>query len=662
MKNSKFGSLFEQLKFKDEKTARLLESMTEENQSTVRKKEPPQSKPVIRQLNSSFTKATSSNIQSSKTNLPGNNPSPDATVSEILQGSKGLLVSDVRKKKDPPTFLAETQLVIQSKPVNISQSQGKLGVDVVESKSHNFLPEQPLDLSQDQVPLGVEEIENKTPFNSDHPGISQVLKPSSPGSSQSSSKTTFPINAIPLIQRPNWYEQGSVTQFSINNLVEERIIIGFDFGTTCCKAVIRTPDRDHSRAIAVQFELSKRAPYFLPTCLWIDKSGKTAISIESPGGICFPDLKITLLDNPRQVPDELQKQGINVRAEVATVCYLALALRIIRQHFLHKYAAVYGKLKLGWELNLGIPAKSYEDSPIQQLFKRIACAAWKLSVMSTPITIHHAESVLAESQLSGFSPGIHPDLINIVPELAGEATGFIKSPLAPKDLYVLVDIGGTTLDVTSFHLYDKNFDQKGALLTAEVDRLGALILHKSRLKLINEKMGTTKYSQKFEDQSPLFCLPEQEDYIVPERLKASLESHDISFQKQCEKTLIRTICALRDKRYATSPAWDRGLPVLLSGGGSFAPFYKKIVQIVEKWASSQFCKKGFRISHLPKPSNLEAINISETNYHRLAVAFGLSIPFDDICHIDPLKKTSDIIRNKEKSINWEKNYIDKDCM
>ncbi|MBX7223611.1 MAG: hypothetical protein K1Y36_27100 [Blastocatellia bacterium] len=666
MKDQKYGSLFEQIKAKDQKTAHALESMSKGKKGTA--KTSPAQIPLVQSDSAKGQQPLNTFTQVPAKPTPRKVHAPKlTTIGELLEKAlftdsnkqqKDLTRADEPKLGSKPPFNPKGETTPAVLPKIDLKPPGNANPSVVKTPqltpkgSIKVVPEatKPSVATKPAIP--------NLPATPTRPALGNPGIPLEKPVSLPKKEASF-SSPPPPIQRINWYETGCQTQFSEKNTSEERFVIGFDFGTTCCKAIIRTPDRDNGRSMAVPFDFLNAAPFYLPTCLWVDHFGQTAIGIENSGGILFPDLKYTLIRNPKAVPEIFSQHGIRVSAEVAATCFLALALRLIRQNFLQTQNSNYGKLRIDWQFNLGIPARTYESSPLQTMFKCISLAAWKMSVSPLPIKTQQAQEFLIWAQSAGFNPGIHPENINVVPELAAEVTGYVKSPFSPSDVHVLVDIGGTTLDVTSFHIHEKQFEKIGALLTAEVEQKGALVLHHKRVSLIKQNLAK-QYTQKFEDLSPLFPLPTLREYQVPEPIRNLLLDFDKRFQQGCEKVLMDTLVTLRDNRYATSPVWNQGLPVIFSGGGSFAPFYKKMVSNVESVARTQFCKKGFRVFPLPKPTNLIAPDLTDEGYQRLVVAFGLSFPVDDICPIEPIKNTPDIPRQKEKTSDWKSRFIGKD--
>ena len=92
----------------------------------------------------------------------------------------------------------------------------------------------------------------------------------------------------------------------------------------------------------------------------------------------------------------------------------------------------------------------------------------------------------------------------------------------------------------------------------------------------------------------------------------------------------QTLVNLKTKRDPRSRRWSGSMPVFVCGGARDMKLYREMCEEVSEGLEAMYkpCV-GLEQLKLPKPTNLEA-NISEDEYHRLAVAWGLSYPETDI--------------------------------
>lgn len=81
------------------------------------------------------------------------------------------------------------------------------------------------------------------------------------------------------------------------------------------------------------------------------------------------------------------------------------------------------------------------------------------------------------------------------------------------------------------------------------------------------------------------------------------------------------------------------MPVFMCGGGSEIALYKRATQKVGQ--DYDFIKQ-LDFLPLPKPEGLNAAFVPEEEYHRIAVAYGLSFDYDDIGRTIPPDEVPDI--------------------
>jgi len=245
----------------------------------------------------------------------------------------------------------------------------------------------------------------------------------------------------------------------------------------------------------------------------------------------------------------------------------------------------------------------------------------------------------------------------VIPEIIAEVAGYARSPLRREGMYLCVDVGASTLDISTFILHQTQGQDAYEILTAEVVELGVLKLHQWRLHEVARlsEEWRRKVSSKGDGVT---SIPKLETYILsPEQLR--LAKVDETFQTDCAVPILRVVHETKHVRNPLAPAWERGLPVFLSGGGGQMPLYREALKSAAKmlmiiWA-------GFQWMELPKPSDLQAPGLDTHHYHRLAVAYGLSFSSLDIGRITPPGKIPNIAANLGV-LNVPSRYVSKDMV
>jgi hypothetical protein len=84
----------------------------------------------------------------------------------------------------------------------------------------------------------------------------------------------------------------------------------------------------------------------------------------------------------------------------------------------------------------------------------------------------------------------------------------------------------------------------------------------------------------------------------------------------------------KKERYPTSDRWRTGLPIFLVGGGAASAVHRQETRAIGPWLRRHHCG-GAVLKDLPIPQELDRA-CAPDGVHRLAVAFGLSRPENEI--------------------------------
>jgi len=445
---------------------------------------------------------------------------------------------------------------------------------------------------------------------------------------------------------------------------ERDIVIGFDLGTACSKVTLQ--DKQLKRAFAVPFDgISYKANrYLLPTKLFVDPQGELSFL---PVGTEVNDLKVRFVEDPEQVAFQEKNRGGIATAFDFLAAYIGLTLREVRKWFIEQKGLDYARSLISWELNLGIPSRDYEDDRLVKAMKTVALTGWNLTL--APFEEINLGSVkkarkIAEEQIDTMdvregTEQIHPDNVTVIPEIIAEVIGYSRSPMRRNGMYLLVDVGASTLDVSTFILTEEDNEDSYPILFADIGRLGGYELHKKR---VNKMVGIieSKLCSLSESCDGISPLPEREEYFpeLTEKDHAEFSNSDASFRKGCSLLLRRVVGMTKKKRNPRSAEWEKGLPVFLCGGGSQIPLYRDAIKDAFN-ALEPLGVRGFSFVPLPKPENLETDDIPPADFHRVSVSYGLSFSELDIGKIIPQKELDDI-EELRPILELEDLFIDKD--
>jgi hypothetical protein len=281
-------------------------------------------------------------------------------------------------------------------------------------------------------------------------------------------------------------------------------------------------------------------------------------------------------------------------------------------------------------------------------FRTAALAGWNLSVQKRDVTLLSVceELSAADRELKGeqaeepsgaVNGSLHPDLVQAVPEVVAEVVSYARSPMRRNGMYLMIDVGASTLDVSTFILHEDRGEDLCPLLAADVQQLGSIKLHFERIQHV-AKAVETHLGEVMKSADPDRPLPEMSDY-APKVPNAT--AVDARFQSECSSVIARVVKYTRLKRNPNATEWQTGLPVFFCGGGaSYDVYQRATTDAAQRLAAIKVA--GLSPMALPKPQNLEAPGLLNEQYHRLAVAYGLSFSHLDIGRTVPPAELEDI--------------------
>lgn len=422
------------------------------------------------------------------------------------------------------------------------------------------------------------------------------------------------------------------------------IVIGLDFGTSCCKVAVQSPLKLGGRVIFAEFgELAHRvSELFIPVTLYEGSDGE--LSLREPGLVAaiHRHLKIGLLHQPGATTDVH-------RAAIMSAAYLGLVLREVRRFFLSSQGEIYGADRLRWSLNLGIPSAGYDDGETRRRFALVAQAAWALSLRPELPTLAGAEQALAEVRPGGLD-GV---TIDVIPEVAAQVVGYAKSRQRQPGLHLLLDVGASTLDLCAFSLHTVDGEDGYALLTADVQPLGLLELHRRRVSATGSRPPFADTPDDLVEPLPDW------DGGLGNPCAAELRACDLEFTEATRKVLWRSLADLRRRRDPHSPQWRDGLPLFVCGGGAGSRIVADARGSADRTARGIWDPyAGLRVMSLPTPPVAASPEVlRRMDFARLSVAYGLSFPAINIGTIEPPAEIEDISPELPQS-QWKSKYLE----
>ena len=411
------------------------------------------------------------------------------------------------------------------------------------------------------------------------------------------------------------------------------IYIGLDFGTSSTKVILQ--DSHRLVPYAVPFaQIGSGNPYLFPSRVYLSGS---VYSLDRPAAKGVPqetirDLKITLLRRPEQV-----------EYMIHATAFLALIIRHARGWLFTAHGDTYQSSQIEWGLNLGLPAEKSEDARLNKRFKAIAVAAINLAARPETITkqlagrcLVDATRAFAGKNFNELDLTVHPDMVGIFPEIAAQVVGFVESESwdgESRPYITLIDIGAGTVDASFFSVEGKN-KRKFRFFQNRVEENGVMNLHRTRIEWLRQMLGihnidsptlTSYLDELYQPTDRLSGIPNSVAHYIT-GLSITGDDHvddefkRLRYRQQLVGEVIRPV---HDKRVPYGDHWN-DLPVFICGGGSRLPLYGNIVSELNNTIGMSWFR-GRRYS-LSRPKRLIAAGLSDHEYDRLSVAYGLSFP------------------------------------
>ncbi len=429
------------------------------------------------------------------------------------------------------------------------------------------------------------------------------------------------------------------------------IYIGLDFGTSTTKVILQ--DSHRLVPYAVPFaQVGIGNPYLFPSRVYLS-GGVYSLDRPAANGSFMEtirDLKITLMRRPEQV-----------EYMIHAAAFLALIIRHARGWLFSAHGDTYKSSQIEWGLNLGLPAEKSEDARLNKRFMAIAVAAINLAAQPENITKQVAGRCLVDAtraigsrDIDGLGLTVHPDMVGIFPEIAAQVVGFVESESwdgESRPYITLIDIGAGTVDVSFFSVEGKN-KRKFRFFQNRVEENGVMNLHRARIDWLRDILAKqnivspalSSYLDKlYQPTDRLSGIPSSVAHYIS-GLSITGDDHvddefkRLRYRQQLVGEVIRPV---HEKRVPYGDHWS-DLPVFICGGGSRMPLYANIVSELNNTMGMSWFK-GRRYS-LSRPKKLIAAGLSDQEYDRLSVAYGLSFP-----EIGKIIKSGDIPNFKMQS-------------
>ena len=262
---------------------------------------------------------------------------------------------------------------------------------------------------------------------------------------------------------------------------EDGYVVGFDFGTSSVKMVVREPYRAGNETAALPAPLELRSlghPYLWQTAVWFDPAASRFSLYPVPGAKVLEGFKTGIVGGNGK--EAVWTDPEVSRSEAATA-FIALHLCNLMGWYEEEKPLKRSTASNYLKINIGVPVATQDNPAALAPFEEVVCAAVELSRACEPVTLKNVKDSLAISRREKVPQGF-----GLVPELSAALVGYALDPTSPLGAHVLIDVGASTLDVVAFNLIDQEGMPEIKAFAASVELLGAAALDVATRHEIND--------------------------------------------------------------------------------------------------------------------------------------------------------------------------------
>ena len=431
------------------------------------------------------------------------------------------------------------------------------------------------------------------------------------------------------------------------------VYLGLDMGTSSTKVVVRLPFEPGQPCIPIPAPRhcrSENHPALWQTVLWEHGGSLSACPSRSTHPLHNLKQAAMVVSSASQTPLNL------ARAIQAVAIYLGYVIRHAKGWLLANRVSMFHRRTPRWIVQVGLPAKSCEDTCLANAYRRMALAGMQLSQLPNKIAFSDVTVMLEREDIVRASTSNEESLkqgVAVFPEIAAATTSFSKSNERANGLYLIVDVGAMTMDVCAFYLSQKEGSDVYSIPAADVRPLGVEAYHWF--------------------------------------LHAGKSDNEFRWQvSRC----LQDVVTKTKREYGTADEFRRGndLPYFFVGGGSNSRLHKEQLEKLSKWMNQNYHHDGLRPLEISVPTTIDMAGIADgrnpsSNHRgiferaldrlkgtsssqstsaivpdqhlsRLFVALGLSYPGDEIGKVFHPLEIPPILPDSNN--DYTQNYVSKD--
>ena len=392
------------------------------------------------------------------------------------------------------------------------------------------------------------------------------------------------------------------------------INIGIDFGTSYSKVCFAERKEFHF----VHFDKSE----YKPSVVYFDYKNNV-LYYEKPNNTGFFEeikyFKYSMIDDTLPKSENLANLCLNTKPEIlCCLFFLTCLIKESKEYAYNYFLNILGDIKIDWSITMGVPIDNYENKN-RQLYDRLLNIAYKLSDQLTNFTI--SVNILQNYYLENENiqiPKFQDSPINTLPELYAESLAFLQNRNVMNGVYVLVDIGGGTVDLAIMY---KESSNRYSMVSKSIKPLGIEIIANNIV--LNKKFidHVITYLQTHRSLFNLAYVSGEKEDEYKKMFKmayAELIADDLKKNGAWKEGIEK---ALHER--------NRVLEIFLCGGGANSRWYRDGIE-QKNWDLRCLLVNDLNLKILPVEKLLPDDDKNHYLNHRLLIAYILSKPIETI--------------------------------
>jgi len=271
-----------------------------------------------------------------------------------------------------------------------------------------------------------------------------------------------------------------------------------------------------------------------------------------------------------------------------------------------------------WSANVGVPV-AYCDSPSLSTFHEVLAVAWHWAETEIPGTLTNA---MNDYERIASPALIRDSACQVVAEIGAAVLSFVSSREAEEGVYAYLDIGGGTVDSVTFH-----FTRSAPIsfYAGKVETLGVEAIAEDVIPQDAPRFAAALVGNQLTDIDKERLLPKRKE--LQNQVSATIWE---AKQKDGRDWLREEIQPIIRRLMSVDPLRVKKFCIFIGGGGASSKWYQDAVLSMHD--ERQHFNAGippYILGEIRKPKDLEMNGIAEKDFHRFAIAYGLSIPFGE---------------------------------